>query len=287
MGKTSQFKEKETSLTKEDAAASPLAAGQRPVAAVSPSRGEPPEIQLLHFRERLILTNHSFNNRPEAIVIHETDNAVPSAGALNHSLYFGTPGVGVSCHYVVDDHEIIRLLGHDKAAWHCGKPLGKFNNHNTIGIEICVNGDYWPARHRAALLTAALCDSTGISRVLRHKDVSGKRCPTRMINEPALWDQFLVLVEKARGACRLSQNKTSQSPLLGEAARHLPTDTGIVTAGLLNVRSGRGTGHPVIGTLPAGTPVTLCYLKEGWWSIDFGPDVGYVSQKYISEIRQL
>ena len=241
----------------------------------------------LKYRERLILTNHSFGNKPEAIVIHETDNATATAGALNHSIYFGTPGVLVSCHYVVDDLEIIQLLHHDKSAYHCGKPLGKFSNSNTIGIEICVNGDYWPARYRAALLTAALLDETGISKVIRHKDVSGKRCPTRMINEPALWDQFLKIVDQHRHQWHRVQGGRNVAPLSQEASKALACDTGIVTAGLLNVRSGRGTNFPVIGTLPVGTPVKLCYLMQGWWSIDFGPTVGFVSQKYISEVRQL
>ncbi len=241
----------------------------------------------LSYRERRILTNHSFGNSPKAIVIHETDNAIATAGALNHSIYFGTPGTGVSCHYVADDLEIIKLLAHDKAAWHCGVPLGEYNNHNTIGIEICVNGDYFPAWYRAALLTSALLDETGITRVLRHRDVSGKRCPTRMINEPGLWSEFLNIVDRERGSWQLKERGRTISPLRGELALELPGDAGIVTAGLLNVRSGRGISYPVIGTLKIGTPVKLCYLMDGWWSIDFGPNVGFVSQKYISIVRQL
>lgn len=285
MGETIVYKETETAKEKEtgiEIDGSPATAG----AELSKKAG-PAIKNALNYRERLILTNYSFGNKPDAIVIHETDNTAPSAGALNHSVYFATPGVGVSCHYVADDHEIIRLLGHTKAAWHCGKPLGKYSNSNTIGIEICVNGNYWPAWYRAALLTAALLDETGLSKVMRHKDVSGKRCPTRMINEPNLWEQFLLIVEQQRGQWKLVQGRRNSNPLTGESAKALPCDRGIVTAGLLNVRSGRGVTFPVIGTLAAGTPVKLCYLMLGWWSIDFGPNVGYVSQKYISVVRQL
>lgn len=230
----------------------------------------------LHFRERLILTNHSSGNQPAAIVIHETDNESPSAGALNHSLWFATPGARTSCHYVADDREIIRLLGHDKAAWHCGRPLGDFSNRNTIGIEICVNGRYYPAWHRAALLTAVLMDQIGTDVLLRHLDVSGKHCPRRMIDEPGLWDQFRKLVAANRGKWQLEQ---MPSWYTGEAARDC--EVGIVTADRLNVRSGRGTNHSVIGRLPRGTAVKLLYLMKGWWSIDYGPNVGYVSGKYI------
>ena len=236
----------------------------------------------LRFRERLIVTNHSSGNQPQAIVIHETDNESPSAGALNHSLYFGTPGVRTSCHYVVDDREIIRLLGHDKVAWHCGRPLGRFSNRNTIGIEICVNGHYFPAWHRAAVLTAILMDETGIETILRHKDVSGKHCPRRMLEDPQLWDQFLAIVKQCRGKWQLSE---MPSWYAGDPAGD--SDLGIVTAASLNIRNGRGTDHDIIGRLAKGTPVKLLYHLNGWWSIDYGSNVGYVSGKYIQPAGQL
>lgn len=243
------------------------------------------ELKELKFREKLIVTNHSFGNRPKAIVIHETDNESPSAGASNHSLYFATPGVNTSCHYVVDDAQIIKLLAHDKAAWHCGKPLGDYNNHNTIGIEICVNGRYFPAWFTAAALTASLMDETGIKTILRHKDVSGKLCPRRMIQEPDLWEQFLRAV-----ACERRRWKLTKGTRLDFRAADLDQAghaKGIVTASVLNVRSGRGAMFPVIGTLKKGAPVDLLYRLQGWWSIDFGAGVGFVSERYIQHVRQL
>lgn len=233
----------------------------------------------LRFRERLIVTNHGSGNKPRAIVIHETDNESPSAGALNHGLYFATPGVRTSCHYVIDDGEILRLLAHDKAAWHCGKPLGEFSNSNTLGIEICVNGRYFPAWYRAAVLTASLMDEIGTEIVLRHRDVSGKYCPRRMLDEPGLWDQFLALVQANRQQWRLEQMPSWYCGVSGGQG-----DTGIVTADSLNVRSGRGTDHNVIGQLRRGTAVQLLYLMKGWWSIDFGADVGFVSARYIQSV---
>lgn len=236
----------------------------------------------LQFRERLIVANHGFGNHPAAIVIHETDNPAPSAGALNHSLYFGTPGVKVSCHYIVDDGEIIRLLSHDKAAWHCGRPLTGYGNHNTIGIEICVNGGYFSAWYRTALLTAALMDELGIEVLLRHRDVSGKYCPRRMLDQPQLWERFCRIVAGHRKHWVLKQNASWQKPkpVKDEAA------IGIVTAGILNVRSGRGMEFPVIGTLSRGEPVRLLNLLRDWWSIDYGVNVGFINKKYIVPIGQ-
>lgn len=59
---------------------------------------------------------------------------------------------------------------------------------------------------------------------------------------------------------------------------------GTVTADVLNVRSGRGTGYNKIGSLKYGDKVKLCYLLNNWWSIDYGTNVGYVSADYIKYI---
>lgn len=242
--------------------------------------------QDLNFRERRIVTNFGTGNKPEAIVIHETDNTAPSAGALNHSIYFNTPGVRVSCHYVVDDLDIIKLLDHGEAAWHSGRSSGAFHNRNTIGIEICVNGVYFPAWYRAALLTGILMEETGIERVIRHKDVSGKHCPRRMIDEPNLWQQFLENCVRSRGLWQLHEVYRHYDPHKDPRAP-IPR-VGIVKAERrLNVRSGRGTQHPILGRLNRGEPVTLLWLLDGWWSIDYGHGVGYVSRRYIEEIRLL
>lgn len=62
--------------------------------------------------------------------------------------------------------------------------------------------------------------------------------------------------------------------------------TAIVTASALNVRAGRGTNHKVLTVLNKGTRVKLCYLLNGWWSIDVplsvsSSGVGFVSGQYL------
>lgn len=59
---------------------------------------------------------------------------------------------------------------------------------------------------------------------------------------------------------------------------------GIVTADVLNVRSGRGINFAIIGKLLKGSKVKLCYLKDNWWSIDYGPSVGYISAQYVNRL---
>jgi len=54
--------------------------------------------------------------------------------------------------------------------------------------------------------------------------------------------------------------------------------TGYVTASVLNVRSGPGTGNAIIRTLSKGAPVTLYGLSNGWWETP----TGYVSADWIT-----
>ena len=57
--------------------------------------------------------------------------------------------------------------------------------------------------------------------------------------------------------------------------------TGKVTASILNVRSGAGTSHKVIGSLRNGATVTIVETKNGWHKIKYGSSYGYVSSSYI------
>lgn len=54
-----------------------------------------------------------------------------------------------------------------------------------------------------------------------------------------------------------------------------------VTADVLNVRAGAGTGHPVIGQLHKGEKVKIHRVAGDWYSIYFGNSGGYVSKQYL------
>lgn len=68
-----------------------------------------------------------------------------------------------------------------------------------------------------------------------------------------------------------------------EVVKTLPSSYGIVTAYVLNVRSGNGTNYQVIGTLTQGTKVKLYRLESNgkWWHIYFGNHGGHVASQYI------
>lgn len=55
-----------------------------------------------------------------------------------------------------------------------------------------------------------------------------------------------------------------------------------ITASALNMRRGAGTEYGVIKTLSYGEKITFYSLNDGWYLIQAGDDLGYVSQKYVS-----
>ena len=57
---------------------------------------------------------------------------------------------------------------------------------------------------------------------------------------------------------------------------------GTVTADVLNVRSGAGTGYGKVGSLKKGAAVTITGETNGWYAITAGSIKGYASAEYIS-----
>lgn len=68
-------------------------------------------------------------------------------------------------------------------------------------------------------------------------------------------------------------------PVTGEG------NTGYITAGSLNMRSGAGTNYGVIKVLTHGDEITWYSLENGWYLAKAGNDTGYVSAKYVSDTK--
>ncbi len=158
----------------------------------------------MNIEKKLISMNYSkgVTITPKYIVIHETDNTNKGANALAHFNYWNTnPNANSSVHFVVDDKRVIQLAELYWRCWHVGDNKGHsdITNSNSIGIEICVNsdGNYAKARQNAIELVKYLIPVTGIpaSRVVRHYDARGKRCPRKMLDNPALWDDFKKAIQ--------------------------------------------------------------------------------------------
>ena len=141
----------------------------------------------------------------EFLVIHYTAN---NGDTVQNNLdYFAGNAVGASAHYFVDENGYGQSVKDQDTAWHCGANQYKHpdcRNANSIGIELCSKkdsrGNYYfmdQTVYNAAALARQLMQTYGIDRahVLRHYDVTGKRCPAPMVDNPTLWENFLNLLE--------------------------------------------------------------------------------------------
>jgi N-acetylmuramoyl-L-alanine amidase CwlA len=136
----------------------------------------------------------------EYIVIHYT--GIPNDTAENNAVYSAREYTGVSAHYFVDENEVCQSVQDTDVAWHCGSKNPRHpycRNANSIGIEMCnsVGGVPEAVRARTAAFVRQKMKEYGIdsSHVLRHYDVTGKRCPAPWVDDPQAWMDFKALLE--------------------------------------------------------------------------------------------
>lgn len=136
------------------------------------------------------------------IVIHYTANSGDTA--QNNLDYFARTKTGTSAHYFVDENEVCQSVKDMDVAWHCGRSDGQYKhpycrNSNSIGIEMCNSLKAVPeaTRTRTAAFVRELMSQYGIpaQNVLRHYDVTGKRCPAPWVDNTAEWDEFKSMLE--------------------------------------------------------------------------------------------
>lgn len=140
------------------------------------------------------------------VVMHYTGNKKDTAQA--NANYFATGSRGASAHFFVDDDSIHQSVELRDTAWHCGAKKYYHNdcrNANSIGIEMCCTaGNYKVSKItqiNAAYLCAKCCQEIGISSsevdtyVLRHYDVTHKRCPAQYVENESEWIEFKNMVK--------------------------------------------------------------------------------------------
>ncbi|MCD2347174.1 N-acetylmuramoyl-L-alanine amidase [Clostridium guangxiense] len=227
---------------------------------------------MLPITKKLIKFNYSSGNDIKYIVVHDTANMDRGADAEAHYRYFNGGDRQSSAHYFVDDKEIVQLIEDYNASWHCGDGGGRYGitNHNSIGVEICVNCDcnYEKSVSNAVDLVKFLMGkyNVPIDKVVRHYDASRKMCPQSMsANNWQRWWSFKNRLSSG------TSNQVANSNVI----------YGTVIASVLNVRSGAGTNYNVIGQLKNGQKVRLDKKVGSWWSIYFGDHGGYVYADYI------
>lgn len=142
------------------------------------------------------------------IVLHYTANNGDTA-RNNCDYYHRVGGLQASAHYFVDEHGAMQSVREGDTAWHCGAEAGRrywhpeCRNANSIGIEMCsrkrADGSYYILPEtvaNAAALAREIMQRYGIDteHVVRHYDVTGKRCPMPWADDPAQWTAFLAML---------------------------------------------------------------------------------------------
>ena len=152
----------------------------------------------------LISNNNSYADQvPKYIVIHNTDNYAKGANAKAHAKAQHDGNFnGYSAHVFVDDKEAYQATPFNRGAWHVGvnyggRLFGICNNHNSVGIEMCVQAgyDYEKAFQNTVQVCKQIMKKLGIDadHVVQHYDVCAKNCPSA-IRAKGDWNRFKQLI---------------------------------------------------------------------------------------------
>lgn len=171
---------------------------------------------------KMIAKTHCYigQNKPNYVIIHETDNWAKGANARAHANAMKNGNLAGTVHYYVDSQDCYQTLEHQDGAWAVGDGKGKYGitNKNSINIEICVNpeSNYYVAVDRAAQLAAMLLNQYGwdTSHLKRHYDASRKHCPRRILDE-GLWDSFV----KCTASYMKKNGSEAETPVKPEAKK--------------------------------------------------------------------
>ena len=158
----------------------------------------------MNLNTSLISNNNSYANQvPKYIVIHNTDNFAKGANAKAHAKAQHDGNFsGYSAHVYVDDTEAYQATPFNRGAWHVGVNYGGglfgiCNNHNSIGIEMCVQAgyNYDKAFRNTVEICKMLMQKFGIDadHVVSHYDVCAKNCPSA-IRAKGDWNRFKQLI---------------------------------------------------------------------------------------------
>ena len=211
-------------------------------------------------------------------VVHYTGNKTDTA--LNNVKYFhGTANIKASAHYFVDSNDIYRSVDDNVIAWAVGGNYGggafykKCTNANSISIELCSqNGAITEATQKNAItLLRYLMKKYNIpiDRVIRHKDVNGKKCPGWTLATDAEFAAFKAKIANS------SSTPTTPAPVVNNEFKAY---TIRINCDALNIRSGPGTKYKVVGVIKDHGIYTIVQEENGWGKLKSG--AGWISLKY-------
>ena len=105
--------------------------------------------------------------------------------------------------------------------------------------------------------------SISVVNVIRHYDVTGKRCPEPFVRDAAAWGSFKA------------QLNTPEASSSGYRVR--------ITASKLNVRAGAGTAFRIATTVSKGEVYTIVGELNGWGKLKSG--AGWIKLSYTERIQ--
>ena len=213
------------------------------------------------------------NKQNKYIVMHYVG---ATGSAENNCKYFQNTYRGASAHYFVGHAgDVWQCVEDQHIAWHCGASKYKHpycRNENSIGIELCcrkkADGTWYfeEATVKAAqeLVKELMAKhNIPVANVIRHYDVTGKTCPEPYVRDTAAWNTFKASLT------------TTPAPI---ASGYLVK----VTADVLNVRKGAGTGYKITTQVKKGEVYTIVQEYNGWGKLKSG--AGWISLNYTKRV---
>ena len=148
---------------------------------------------------------------PQEIILHYIGN--PGTSAIANAHYFSHVNDKISVHYIVDDSNIIEIIPPTMKSYGTNS---KEHNEKGIQIEMChpdATGRISEGTLKNVIwLCRELMGAFGITEIIRHYDVSGKKCPLWYVEHPEEWEELKKRIMKKEltpaEAKRIVQEKT-------------------------------------------------------------------------------
>lgn len=216
------------------------------------------------------------------IVVHYVGAGTSKAGSAKaNCIYFSKANRNASAHYFIDDGYIYEYADPKKyATWHCGDGKGKYGitNQNSIGIEVCINGNNPFTQEeikRLTWLVQKLMKDYNIAadHVVRHYDASRKQCPKYYVNG-SRWAALHAQITGGKVAVPAPTTVPSNSSIGSYKVR--------ITCDALNIRAGAGTKYKITGCIRDKGIYTIVETKNGWGKLKSG--VGWISLAYTKKV---
>ena len=229
------------------------------------------------------------NRQIKYIVLHYTGN--PKDTAKANANYFKGANRQASAHYFVDNTSIYQSVELRDVAWHCGgyTYYHKYcRNSNAVGIEMCCSGDYKVSAttiKNAAHLTAELCEYLNIKSsevdtyVLRHYDVTHKKCPAQMVDNSPTEDKDWVAFKKMVKEILDGDKKVTTTTSTANKSKEYKVK---VTADVLNIRAGASTTYKVVGQIKDKGIYTIVKTSGRWGKLKSG--AGWIHLSYTKRV---